>query len=134
MKKLCPALLALCAACQTDETLTAYGAADVTWHLTSLQGAAFSAKASLRFLPDGRVKGHAPCNGFSATQSAPYPWFSLSAIVSTKRACNDLTAEQRFFAALNDMTLAEVLGDTLILSNEDGQDMVFRKSMTPNDG
>ena len=41
-------------------------------------------------------------------------------------ACDSLSAETVFFTALGDMTLAEVVGDTLILSNDKGREMVFQ--------
>jgi heat shock protein HslJ len=40
-------------------------------------------------------------------------------------ACENLSAETVFFAALEEMMLAEASGDTLILSNTDGREMVF---------
>ena len=43
----------------------------------------------------------------------------------TRRACPELAEETRFFQTLEDMTLAEVQGPVLILSNEDGTEMVF---------
>jgi len=49
-----------------------------------------------------------------------------SQIGATKMACPDLAAENLFFAALAEMTLSEVLGDTLLLSNDKGREMVFK--------
>ena len=43
-----------------------------------------------------------------------------------KQADPDLDAEGRFFAALETMTLAEVQGAVLILSSEDGKEMLFQ--------
>jgi heat shock protein HslJ len=40
-------------------------------------------------------------------------------------ACPEMVAETAFFEALDDMTLSEASGDTLILSNSDGRQMVF---------
>jgi heat shock protein HslJ len=40
-------------------------------------------------------------------------------------ACPDLALESEFFDALEGMTLAEVAGDTLILSNSVGRKLVF---------
>ncbi|WP_380054712.1 META domain-containing protein [Falsihalocynthiibacter sp. SS001] len=112
--------------CQGDETLTGYGAADVTWSLESLNGTEFPATATLTFPNEGEISGKAPCNGFGGEQSAPYPWFKAENIISTQLACADIEAENTFFSALNSMSISEVAGDTLILSNEDGQEMVFR--------
>ncbi len=112
-------------ACLEDETLTAYGAADRLWSLVSLDEQTFSATASIRFDTSGAVTGMAPCNNFTATQTAPYPWFVLTPISSTRRACSDLGLERDFLSALADMSLAEVSGNTLVLSNDAGRVLVF---------
>ncbi|MEO0774432.1 MAG: META domain-containing protein [Pseudomonadota bacterium] len=109
-----------------DETLSGYGASDVTWVLTEIDSAAFEARAELTFPEEGRIQGQAPCNSFSGAQTVPYPWFKAEEIVVTRMACPDLPAETAFFDALQAMTLAEVGGDTLFLSNDDGRKMVFR--------
>lgn len=120
------ALLLLITACQRDETLTAYGA-EGTWRLTHMNDQAFTATATISFSADGQVQGAAPCNTYGAQQTAPYPWFTLGPIRATKRACADLTAEQDYFAALTKMTLVEVSGDVLILSNDDDETLQFKK-------
>lgn len=48
------------AGCAGDETVGAYGAADQDWHLQSIDGVAFSAKAVLRFPQEGQLSGEAP--------------------------------------------------------------------------
>ncbi|WP_116597962.1 META domain-containing protein [Primorskyibacter marinus] len=116
-------LLAL-AACDRDETLVSYGGAG-TWQLSALDGADYSAKATMTLGKGGAITGTAPCNSWSAMQSAPYPWFDLSPIISTRRACPDLQAETAFFTVLSQMTLSEVAGDTLLLTNDAGREMIF---------
>ncbi|WP_435311825.1 META domain-containing protein [Primorskyibacter sedentarius] len=123
-------ILAL-AACERDETLAAYGGAG-DWRLSALDGAVYSATATMRIGDGGEVSGRAACNAWGASQTAPYPWFELTPIVATKRACADLGAEAAFFQALGEMTLAEVLGDTLLLTNEAGRSMEFI-SVAPDD-
>jgi len=112
--------------CGEDETVAGYGGGDVTWALAELDGAAYEARATLRFPEEGRIEGKAPCNRYSGDQGAPYPWFKAEKIAVTRRACPELDAEQAFLAALELMTLSEVAGDTLILSNDNGREMVFR--------
>lgn len=114
------------AGCFEDETVTGYGAANRTWVLESIDKTPFPARATLEFPEPGRIAGQAPCNRYSAEQSAPYPWFSAQKIAATRRACPELNSETRFLAALGDMTLSEVLEDTLILSTGDGREMVFK--------
>ncbi len=123
MKHLIPALLLL-AACQSDETLVAYGG-EGTWQLQSINDQPFTATATLTLGTEGQVSGKAPCNSYGASQTAPYPWFQLSPIRATKRACADLAAEHLFFKTLSSMTLSEISGPVLILSNDQGALMQF---------
>ena len=96
--------------------------------LSELNGAAFPARATIGFPEEGKVVGDGPCNGYSAAQSAPYPWIALGPVAATKRACPDLEAEVAFFEALSRMTLIEVSGSALILSNDDGESLVFSQT------
>ncbi|MGR3461978.1 MAG: META domain-containing protein [Roseovarius sp.] len=111
--------------CQ-DETVSGYDGQDTTWALRSIDGTPFAARATLTFPEEGTLAGEAPCNHYSGQQTVPYPWFSAERIISTKRACPDIEAETRYLRALADMTLAEIAGDTLILSNDAGREMMFR--------
>lgn len=119
------ALLAL-PTCGGDETISGYADPDAVYALTEIDGTPFAARATIRFSEQGRVAGEAPCNQYSAEQTAPYPWFTLGPIAATRRACPEADAEARFLAALEAMTLAEVQGPVLILSTETGREMVFR--------
>jgi len=126
MKLALPLIAAtLLSTCDSDETLAAYGAADVTWQLESIDGAPFMADATLSFPAEGRIQGRGPCNSFSGRQTKPYPWFGTGPLRTTRRACPELSEEQAFLAALRAMTLAEVQGDTLILSDDAGREMIF---------
>lgn len=118
-------LLIALAACAPDETLHAYGAGGRSFALQSIDGSAFGAAATLAFPEPGRIAGRAPCNAYSGTQSAPYPWFVPGPLVVTRMGCPDLAEETRYLQALSEMSLAEVSGDTLILSDETGREMVF---------
>ncbi|MEM1004129.1 MAG: META domain-containing protein [Pseudomonadota bacterium] len=112
--------------CQKDETVAAYGAADQTWALQEIDGRPYEASALLRFPQDGKIEGNAPCNSYSGTLSAPYPWFGIEDLTATRAACAGLEAEGFYFAALLAMTQSEVSGDVLILRNEDGHEMIFK--------
>lgn len=120
----CAATLAGCAG---DETLHAYGAGGHTYALQSIDGEAFAERATLGFPEPGRVAGQGPCNAFTTAQTAPYPWFDLGPIAVTGRACAELEAEQAFLQALDTMSTAEVTGDTLLLANDSGSEMVFTR-------
>ncbi len=125
MRYLTLSLLLPLAGCYGDETTRAYGAADKVWRLSELNGAPFTANATITFPQEGRLAGDAPCNSYSATLEVPYPWFETGPITATKRACPDLAAESAFFETLTRATLSEVLGDVLILSDPNGPLMVF---------
>ena len=118
-------LLASIPACQADETVARYGAADRLWTLQTLNGTAFSATATLEFDSGGPVSGQAPCNRFSATNTVPYPWFQLTPIIATRAACPDLEAETAYLAALSRMTQSEVRQGSLFLRNDENEEMIF---------
>ena len=114
------------AACPKDETISGYTDPAASFALTEIDGNPFNANANISFPEKGIVRGDGPCNGYSAEQTVPYPWFQLAPIRATRRACPDLDREAAFFAALQDMTLIEALGNTVILRNDAGREMVFR--------
>lgn len=126
MLRLALTLPILLSACLKDETVSGYAAGGVTWRLQEISGEPFAATATLRFPAEGRVEGAGPCNTYRAQLAVPYPWFGLEDIAVTKRACVDLGDEAQFFDALKAMTLAEVSGPVMILSNDAGDEMVFR--------
>lgn len=113
-------------ACVGDETIARYAVPGAEYELVDVDGAAFGPRATITFPEAGRVVGQGPCNRYSAPQSEVYPWFNLGPIAATRMACPDLAAEAAFFDALAAMTLAEVAGNTLILTAPDGREMVFR--------
>ncbi len=119
-----PALLSL-AACGPDETISGYAVDGAVYHLVSLDGAAFTAPATIAFPNEGTVAGQGPCNSYTADQNTYYPWFELGPIASTRRACPELAAETQFFEALAAMSFSEVSGDILLLTGEGGREMTF---------
>ena len=111
--------------CQAGEGEQAMTPATGEYRLTELDGAPFTARATIAFPAPDRVTGMAPCNRYFATQTARHPAFSLIRIGGTRRACAELDAERRFLTALRAMTRIEVAGDTVVLTNEAGRRMVF---------
>lgn len=114
---LLPLILAGCAA---DETISGFADPQAIYALEGLDG------ATIQFPEQGRVAGQGPCNRYFANQTAPYPWIKIGPIGATKMACPDLEQEQAFFQALEQSTLAEVSGPTLILTTDSGEELVFR--------
>ena len=115
----------LVSACFPDESISGFIEPTAEYHLVEVDGAPFDGTATIAFPETGKVVGQAPCNRYFATQTAPYPWFALEGIGATRMACEDLPTESAFFIALEEMALSEVSGDTVILSNTDGRQMVF---------
>ena len=109
----------------TDETVSGYADPEAIYRLVEIAGEAFEPRATITFPEEGRIAGDAPCNAWSASQSVPYPWFEVGPIAATKRACADLEAEGLFLGTLAEMTLVEVQGPVLILSDDTGREMVF---------
>lgn len=126
MKRAALILAVALSACLKDETVSGYAPTGAVFALQAIDDQPFNATATLTFPAQGRIAGQAPCNSYSGIQTVPYPWFNVEAIAASKRACPGLEAEQRYFAALSDMTLAEVLGNTLLLSNDAGRTMLFK--------
>jgi heat shock protein HslJ len=116
----------LLAAYLRDETVSGYALRDTDYMLSEIDGAAPPARATIAFPGRGRITGEGPCNRYAAVQTAPYPWFVLDELSSTKRACAELEFEHTYLTALGEMTLAEAMGPVLILSNDAGREMVFR--------
>lgn len=108
-----------------DETVSGYADPSATYRLAEIAGTPFAARATITFPEEGRIAGDAPCNGWRATQSVPYPWFEVGPIIATKRACSELDQEAVFLTTLAEMTLVEVQGPVLILSDDTGREMVF---------
>lgn len=115
-------------ACKVDETISGYTDAGTEWTLVELDGKPFKAHATIAFPSKGKVTGRGPCNTYGSSQTLPLPWFKLGPIMSTKMACAELKSEQVFFDALGAMSLAETLGNTMIFSNDDGREMVFKST------
>jgi len=113
-------------ASETDQTVRAYAGPDSRWTLVEMQGAPFTATATMQFPQAGVITGMAPCNSYRAALTVPYPWFNSGPIAATRRACPDLAAEAAFFKALEAATLAEVRGDILILSDETDVLLIFK--------
>lgn len=130
--RLCVLMLLLpLAACLRDETVAAYGASDQLWTLQTIDGQPTPAPVSLSFGVRGAVSGSGPCNSFTARQTAPYPWFALEQFQADTTPCPPDQQEPALFATLQSMTLSEVSGSQLILSDDAGREMLF--SAAPRD-
>jgi len=117
----------LLAACTGDQTLAAFAPDGRAWRLSGASGApAGDGEVTLRFPRPGRVAGRTPCARFGAAIAAPYPWFELDDIESTPMPCAAESGRAPLLEALRRMSIAEIAGDTLILSTPEGAEMVFK--------
>lgn len=97
-----------------------------TWELLAIDGVYFEPEATLRIEADGGVTGQAPCNGWGTRNRADLPKLDLRGIRATRMACDRLSDESAFFAALAAMTALELDGErNLVLTGPDGKSMEF---------
>ncbi|MEM1388620.1 MAG: META domain-containing protein [Pseudomonadota bacterium] len=108
-----------------DETISGYADRGAVYRLIEIGGQPAPADATIRFTEKGRIDGTGPCNSYAAAQTAPYPWIEVGAMASTRKACPDLAFETEFFEALQAVTLAEVSGPIVILSDPPNLELVF---------
>ncbi len=116
-------LVLLAAGCLRDETISAYGPG--LWILDRVNGEPAQNGITLEIATRGRISGHAHCNGYSARQTAPYPWIAIDTITTTERACDQIEEEAGYLSMLLTMTLAEASGPVLILSNDTGESLTY---------
>lgn len=109
-----------------DETASGYAEVGKSYWLKSINKVAFQDQASIRFDEGGTISGAAPCNSYGAGLLSPYPWFKLGPMRVTRALCDNMDAESKFFQALGKMTLIEVSGKVLLLTNEAGDEMLFK--------
>jgi heat shock protein HslJ len=95
------------------------------WRLQSINGQAFTARATLQFARDGAVSGHGPCNSYAGTARISPPDIAIGPLRLTRRACPDLAAEGAFFDALSRMASFHEMPGALILRDRRGDTMVF---------
>lgn len=117
--------IAVLASCVEDHSGSKRIPQGVEYALIEMNGAAFDERATILFGADGGVSGQAPCNRYFGQVSSRYPRFALNGVGATMMACPALDTEAAFFAALEGMTLANVSGGTLTLSNPAGETLVF---------
>lgn len=113
-------------ACKADETISGQ-TSDQTWLLQTMNKAKIDTTVTISFPEKGKVTGRAPCNRYFASQTAPLPWFEVGPIGATKMACPKLALETEYFRTLEQVNLAEVVKDTLILSKDQQTLLTFKR-------
>jgi len=110
-----------------DETLAAYAERDVAYRLEPAEDAPAVGTLTLRFPKVRSVEVRTHCASYHAALTVPYPWFRTARWQVADRHCDPGSQDLLFRDALRRMTLAEILGDTLILSNDIGEALIFRR-------
>ena len=117
--------LLILAGCVADETLSAFAPTDAEYHLQTMNGKRVTYKVTMVVSKDGQIKGQAPCNSYATATTVPYPWFEVLGIIATRKACPQLPQEAEYFRTLKSMTLAEVSGTVLLLTNDNNNSLTF---------
>ena len=120
-------LWALLSGCQVDPTAALDSVTDPVWVVQTLDGAAFPAAATLRFSPDGRVSGKAPCNHYFGAVKFTSSDLSIGPLGSTRMACEALDEETHYLLALAAMTQVKTSLGQLILRDASGRELTFKK-------
>lgn len=102
------------------------------WKAMSLNGAPVVGDApTMILMGDGRMGGSTGCNRYSGPYTLNGEAFAITgAMISTKRAClagNAMQQESEFLRLLASMTRLSVRGNTLTLSNPQGEMITFGK-------
>jgi hypothetical protein len=112
--------------CQTDETLAAYAEQDRDYQITEVLGQPAAFTAALRFPGRMRFQIETPCAVLDGRITAPLPWFEAQKITFAPRPCDDSPWQTDLMKILKTVTLAEIAGDTILLSSDARVALVFR--------
>lgn len=107
---------------QAQEIPSAYQG---TWTLSDIDRAPFYGGATLEMIGTGAFAGQAPCNRYSGSAAGTLPDFAVEQIRATRMACPMLEMEKQFFAVLNGVVRADLVGTDLYLSTVNGVKLHF---------
>lgn len=128
--------LSLLGACATANPPPA-SLANTSWALSQLPGAqpvAPPRRQTLTFSSDGHISGSGGCNGFGGDYTQSGAQLHFGHIIHTMMACTPgMDSEQAYMAALDNTRAAALAGDTLTLSNAQGQ-VVARLTRSQSEG
>ena len=120
-------VLSILTSCFKDETVSGQTDHVAIWLLSTMNEATITTRITIAFPEEGKIAGHAPCNRYFGSQTAPLPWFEIKGLGSTKMTCPELDLETQYFTLLQKVTTAEVVGNTLELATDTGNTLVFNK-------
>jgi heat shock protein HslJ len=106
-------------------------AQDGVYVLTHMDGRPVDVAFDMIASVEGRLSGQGPCNRWSVSQTADWPFVTLGAIQSTRMTCPDIVTETAILRHLPGMQRAEVdLYGALHLIGPDGARLSF--TLTPH--
>lgn len=108
-----------------DEPVSPFAQPDQIWRLSELGGATFDKDSTLIFGTEGNVAGKALCNRFMGRAEWTPESLSIGPLGSTMMACPDLEQEQIVMQALSSVARGGIVDDRLILTLQDGSEMVY---------
>jgi len=120
-------VLSILTSCFKDETVSGQTDDEAIWLLSTMSEAPVTTRITITFPEEGKIAGQAPCNRYFGSQTAPFPWFEVKGLGSTKMACPKLDLETQYFTLLQKMTTAEIAGNMLVLATDTGNTLVFNK-------
>ena len=111
------------------------GLAGTQWLLVSLgdEPIVEGSEVMLQFGAGDRVSGSGGCNSFGGPYVVEGDSIAFGMLASTLMACMDdgiMEQEAAFYAALNAAASYTIDGETLIISTEDGDELVFERVQT----
>ncbi len=116
--------VAACTQQSASPTQVSQSLSNTEWLLEDLGGTSvidLPQKPTLRFIGTDRISGQGGCNSFSADSQINGDQFTVSTLISTKRACVEPQAqeqENRYFLALERAQRVSLLGTELLIYSE----------------
>ena len=110
----------------SDETITGYADRSAVYQLIEMNGQPVTTSTTLVFPGRNAVTARTACFRYEGQQSLPYPWFEFELQQRTDYSCIEQAFEAEFRKHLFSADLVETFGNTLILSGEDGPQLVFQ--------
>lgn len=99
------------------------GLYDGDWTLQEYGGG----KVTIKFVDDGSFGGMAPCNSYHGSHEVSYPEIKFGPIAATRRLCANSGEEDAFFAHLGKVSQIRLAQGRLLLLQEDGTALTFKR-------
>lgn len=113
--------------CQTDETLAGYAERHVAYHLVEQAGQDNVPSTIFRITGRKQFSVTTPCGSFAGRFTAPLPWIEIPEPNHTPAPCEETAAVALVIGDLTKATLAEIAGDVIMLSDDAGPILTFRR-------